>query len=276
MQLALYFYVVICSCDNLVPLSHPEFPTMLDTLLLGSVGKGKSTTGNKLLNVDGANLSADMVRKAVLKHVWPRNFSGGDQENDNGCIVFDTKPGVAAITQECKVISNAETGFRVMDTRGFAPYDATGNLQIMQEVARSSTELGMKFHRVLYFLPERDIPEKADGNLQEELASLWHFYREKIFKNMLIVVTAPPQSVFDEYDARSVLANSVIDSVFGEGAVAGVQDIFLEALKKVIRGRQARLPPCPRVVFIPFQATSEFVTEIVRNALVSDQNGIRL
>ena len=252
-------------------LSYPEVPVRcvstwtLDVLLLGSVGKGKSTTGNKLLNVKGTNHATDQVREGALKQVWPTDC---DQGNGDVCIVFDTKPRVSSVTQGCKIIANAETGFRVMDTRGFAAYDAMGNRQIMQEVVRISTQLGIAFHRVLYFLPERDIPERADGNLQEELAVLWHFYGNSIFKNMVIVMTATP---------RSTSTSPNIDTEFGEGAVIEVRKIFLEALKKAIHSHEdAKLPPCPDIVFIPLPATADSVAELVRNARIHEPNGIKL
>ena len=240
---------------------------MLNVLLLGMSGKGKSTTGNKLLNVEEVNVT-DQVKKGALKQEWPVNCSGSDQGNGCNSVMFETKPTVSSVNKGCKVITNTDTGFRIMDTMGFVPYDVTANLQIVRELVRVCIQLEVAFHRVLYFLPERDIPERADGHLQEELTALWHYYGYDIFKNMVIVITAAP---------RSKSTNSDIDTEFGEGATFAVQQIFLEALKNAIHGREdATLPPCPDIAFIPFLASSESVAEIVRNAKVHAPDGIRL
>ena len=254
------------------------FPEMLNVLLLGRTGRGKSTTGNKLIDRDEHHTCQQM--DDTVSREWPEEPAAVNWESEptREPICFAAKKQAASVTKECSVIANTQTGFRVMDTRGFAPSDFTGsvyqaNLQIVREVVRVATVRDLHFHRVLYFLPERHIPERADGYLQEELSVLWHFYGENIFKNMIIVVTAPaPKS-------ESALTNYVpdIDTKFGEGSTDDVRSIFQEALKQAIYSRENAPPPsCPDIVYIPFQATSESVAEIVRNVSVHEKSGISL
>ena len=250
---------------------------LLNVLLLGKTGRGKSTTGNKLVNADGNN-APNLEAEGKLKREWPPEEPatkvGVDQASvPKRKIRFAAETGRKSVTQECAIIANAAAGFRVMDTRGFAPSDFVdtvylSNLRIIREVVGIASDEEIIFHRVLYFLPERDIPERADGYLQEELQVLWHFYGDKIFKNMAIVMTEHP---------RSTSTNPNIDEHFGEGTVTKVQETFLEALENAVRVRKDdRVPPCPDIVFIPFRATAESVAEIVRKAKVRDPNGIRL
>lgn len=250
-------------------------PKVLNVLLLGRTGCGKSTAGNHLISEKGNNAIVQ-VQEGAVRREWPADVTiGVDQASyPYQSIHFITKERAAeTVTQECELMANTITGFRVMDTRGFAPSDTVdpvylANLQIMREVEAISSKKKLVYHRVLYFLPERNIPERAGGFLQEELEGLWHFYGDTIFRNMVIVVTAHPRSKSIDPD---------IDNHFEDGAANVVQQIFVEALEKVIHSHEdARLPPCPDIVFIPLRATSESVAAIVRNAQVCERNGIRL
>lgn len=249
-------------------------PPKLDVILLGKTGVGKSTTGNKLINADGNN-AANQALGGQLKREWPR----GDETNpfpdepEVAPLRFDANDGTQSATRCCAVISNAVTGFRVMDTRGFAPSDVSGNvyranLQIMREVVRVSTALRLTYNRILYFLPDRDIPTRADGYLQEELAVLWHFFGRTIFKNLVIVVTVV---------TRSKTKATKLEEEFGEDDAERLRRIFTEALANAIHRREDDdVPPCPPIVFIPPQASSDLAAEIVRNAPICEPTEIKL
>ena len=247
---------------------------MLNVLLLGKTGRGKSTTGNKLINRDGDDPSL-WAKDETVKREWPEEPTGKKRSDEMSSepIRFVAEKSATSVTRGCSIISNTQTGFRVMDTRGFAPSEFTdnvyrANLQIMREVVGITAVRNLHYDRVLYFLPERDIPERADGYLQEELSVLWHFYGESIFKNMIIVATASP---------RLKSTNPDLESRFGEGATKEIRDIFMKALKQAIFSRENATPPsCPSIVFIPFRATNATVAKIVRNAVVLDKDGIKL
>ena len=250
---------------------------MLNVLLLGKTGRGKSTTGNKLINRDGDDPSL-WAKDETVKREWPEEPTGENRSDKMSSepIRFVAEKSTISVTRGCSIISNTQMGFRVMDTRGFAPSDFTGhvylaNLQIMREVVGITAVKNLRFDRVLYFLPDRDIPERADGYLQEELSVLWHFYGEIVFRNMVIVVTAPSS----KSSTRST--NPDLESKFGEGSTEDVKDVFMQAMKQAIDSREnATLPSCPNVVFIPQHATNVSVAKIVRNALALDKDRIKL
>ena len=65
---------------------------------------------------------------------------------------------------------------RVLDTPGFSPSNVEAgattyqiNLQIFRWIVREQLDpkKNMAVQRLLYFLPNRGIPEKADGTLQD-------------------------------------------------------------------------------------------------------------
>ena len=95
-------------------------------------------------------------------------------------------------------MSNRETMIRVLDTPGFSPSmleaDVTAykaNLQIFRWIVREQLDpkKNMAVQRLLYFLPNRGVPEKADATLQEELKVMYYFFGTAVFNNMVIIAT---------------------------------------------------------------------------------------
>ena len=262
---------------------HPRIT--LDVLLLGKTGQGKSTTGNKLINADGGD-GRRQVNRDELKVVWPlENETNSHQPAADGDIPkFKAGAGAQSVSDGCRVITNLETRYRVMDTQGFAPSNSRiaavqANLGIIREVVGVSTDIQLAYHRVLYFLPYRHIPERADGHWQDELAVLWHYFGEDVFKNMVIVLTTRARRVTADSTPNNSQATCTanIDAVFDEGAEEELREVFEEALRGAIsRREEAALPAFPPTIFIPSNATANDVAKIIRNVKVQEHEGINL
>ena len=246
---------------------------LLDVLLLGKTGQGKSTTGNKLINADGEDAGKQRTH-GDLKVDWPEN----DETAAGKIPSFEAKAGAKSVTNGCRVITNLAEGYRVVDTRGFAPSDVDvaafkANLEIIRDVVGVTADVGLKYDRVLYFLPFRDIPERADRYWQDELAVLWHYFGVDVLKNMVLVVTKRARK--DETERKEPTMK--IDDEFGEGAAKEMIEFFEEALKGAIKQREdADVPDCPPVVFLPSNATAEDVAAVVRDVKVGAPEGIEL
>lgn len=90
------------------------------------------------------------------------------------------------------------------DTPGFAQSGRTipvipGNLELIRNVVFYQEQCNLNFGLVLYFLPCRGSPERADGVLNDEIAILQHYFGENIWKRMVVVVTAPQRFTQKKY-----------------------------------------------------------------------------
>ena len=260
------------------PLASPK--STLDVLLLGMTGRGKSTTGNKLINADGKDAKRQLTR-GELKVVWPMPDGTAADPNSKQQQIphFEAGAGAKSVTNCCRVITNLATGYRVVDTRGFAPSDVDipaveGNLEIIRDMVGVTTDVGLQYHRVLYFLPFRDLPERADKYWQDELAVLWHYFGVDVLKNMVFVVTKrAPRSGKEKYTKPT----TDIDDVFGEGSTEEMVEVFEESVKCAIKRREdTDAPDCPPVIFLPSTATAEDVAAVVRDVKVREPSGIKL
>ena len=240
---------------------------------MGKTGIGKSTTGNKLINADGKEAKRQ-VTDSELKVVWPVDYRTAAGEIPH----FEAGASAKSVTNRCRVITNLATSYRVVDTRGFAPSDADipvvdANLDFIREVVGVTADVCLKYHRVLYFLPFRDIPERADKYWQDELAVLWHYFGVDVLRNMVLVVTKRARK--DETERKEPTMK--IDDEFGEGAAEEMKKVFGGVLKAAIKQREdADVPDCPPVVFLPSTATAEDVAAVVRDVKVCEPDGIKL
>ena len=196
-----------------------------DILLIGSFGMGKSTAGNKLLNINPQSIPLT-------------------PEGDEAIQFFVTKGGPTSTTQYCKLLSKESSGVRVMDTPGFSDshgrelsnYD--GNLYTFHKILLSQRDNGIAFSRVLYFLPQRGPLHRADGKLQEEIELMYEYFDKAIFNIMVIIATNPQ-------DSRYQIVFSKEDMKFTEHA-------FVTAFKNITGDN---LPKCPPILYLPLDET---------------------
>ena len=175
-----------------------------DVLLLERMGTGKNTTGNTLLRMN------------------PPPWSP-----------FLCSSGVLSITKLCKLLTNDRVTphLRILDSLGFAPLDALNrgyniyqaNLAILREILMERARESLAFKRILYFIPGRAPPERANSILQEEISVMYYFFGTTTFENMILIATTnrkrSKKNVFDDEDLK------------------GGQEIFRAALRAVIQKR---------------------------------------
>lgn len=227
-----------------------------DVMMIGKTGTGKSTVGNKLLEIDpetkgyvgSCRLGID--NSAVIKE-W-------DIETDQKAY-FETGDGMESVTKKCKLLSNEKTKNRVLDTRGFADSENTlrlgviqGNLQNFRWILQAQRAYNLCFARILYFFPNRGPPERYDGHLQEEISVMYSFFGQQIFDLMVIIVTNYKRDCFQQ-------------AGFSKDDIAKTETVFKEAFKKITG---AELPKCPPVVYIPLNEDYKTISDKIVGAPV--------
>ena len=228
-------------------------------MVIGKTGQGKSTLGNKLLQVADYPLSyfrrymsgdqkAEVVEGSVSKEVF--------RTSEHLSAASDDK--IESVTQSTELIVNEETAVRVLDTPGFADTRKTlevglykANLQCFRNIAREQADKNLQVRRVLYFFPQRGTPEKADGILQEELQVMYYFFGAEIFDCMVIVATLDKtatdlmdsmQKQFEKMNVTDDFCKKIFEAQ-SEEIIASTSRITSFALEKVTQQKFKRIPP---------------------------------
>ena len=225
-----------------------------DIVIIGNLRKGKSTLGKKLLHgSDNENVSADDQEMIVQKvGKWPT-------ENVE-FLDFRTSAQsweVQLVNEKCELAVNEQTKLRVLDTPGLSPSRRDGSvLQANQQIARwiALRLQTMHVQRVVYFYPERGVPDKMDGNLQEELQVMYDFFGIDIFYYMVVVGTE---------DERYTMGLT-------EDDCKKIRGIFFEAAQKVTDGKLTTSPP---VVYFGHKDDKNYVYKKILSANVLAKRG---
>ena len=253
-------------------------PRYYDVMVIGKTGQGKSTLGNKLLQVADYPLS---FFKRYISGDKKADVAEGSEEIFRTCQPMADAPEdeLESITQVPELVVNEETAVRVLDTPGFADTRKTlevglykANLQCFRTIAREQEEKKLQIRRVLYFFPQRGNPKRVDGCLQEELQVMYHFFGEEIFKCMVIVATLDESTTNIVESEHLHLPNDVRKQVLEDESkkiVASTSKAISAVLEKVTQRRYEKIPPVI-VAFLKEKGT-DVVTKVKKADVIEEK-----
>lgn len=181
-------------------------------VVMGEGSSNSSSMGQNSFSFDSSGIKRCQSVDALLLQARGKqspelpNLSGRSQSDtalvsrkcalEDDAPYFKTGEGAKSITVCPKVISNETTRLRVCDTQGFAQSGTKTavlltNLELIRQVLFYRRAFNLRFQCVLYFLPCRGSPERADGVLTNEIHILHHYFSNSIWERTVFVVTIP-------------------------------------------------------------------------------------
>ena len=219
---------------------------------MGKTGQGKSTAGNKLLGIDGTSTPrikewTCQTEKGLLK-----------SSNTNDMLSFKAANSRESVTKQCQMLSNEDTHIRVLDVPGFGDSKSKENVTttevnagFINAIIEVQEKMHVTYNRILYFLPFRGTPDRADGYFQDELQLLFNKFGKSIFQCMVIIATQ--EKKYQEY-------------YFGSDDIESLSELIKAALK--ISTEEVLNIGCPPIIYLPLAACPEDVLRQIQMANV--------
>ena len=268
--------------------------TMADKLLIANPGKVKYVLPEEpKMRVGDANIQMEDISMWVLQErhekdvetylkalVHSRTKLKPHTEMNN---MRDPQKNFMTSTSFCEVFSNDTTKVRVLDAPGFVDKKAFSsissmatptsqstqaannitahNFGIMQNIIRIQLALGMRFRRVVYFLPCRGPLERENAVLEQQLQQLEYAFGHSVFECMVVVATIPRR-----YSLRE-------EETMPQEEIEQCKHFFQAALGNVIGPNEAK-PDVP-IIFVSLAESCESILGKIQGAGVS-RDGLEL
>lgn len=196
-------------------------------------------------------------------------------ENPHDHVNESRSNGTYGSTEQCELLSNDSTNIRVLDVPGFYGSDACpteirnardgaaatteNDLSIMRKILHIKMAKNFKFHRIVYFLPEKGALERDNQVLQTEIRIMENYFSRSIFQSMVVVATYPA-SVYKLFSRKNDL--------FPPEDMAKTRLYFQRAMQRVFKTDDAPQPP---IIFISMFDTCEDIYYKIRHSQVAKE-----
>ena len=252
--------------------------------------KAKKLEGDKhRANIQSGNLNAwvlsdkeDELEKTVtrLKNiVYCRSLDESHTEIDILREDDEAKETYYASSRSCQLLINEDSNIRVLDTPGFfspelyegaSTHDAS-NLAIVRRIVYIQTGAGLRFNRILYFLPCGPL-RRDEGTILKEVRCIVKFFDKSIFSSMILVGTISPSV------SKQPHSKLKEDEKFPDKDLRVSEECFYKVVIKACKEMNEDITdlPKPPMIFVAMTDTCEEILHKVMSTPVTVESGLQL